>query len=481
MKKSLCFSILLVLVSIYSFGQNGFIDLKSEPKGATIFIDQKLQGQTPAMLELSPGKHQIKLELDGYETSTTIVEIVSDLVLNETIKLKALGKLSITTNPQNSNIYIDGRKINKNSPVSEYLIAAGSHSIKVVNYKIDGFQDKGLSVTKNINIQSSQTQSIHFNLLDELGAVNIKSTPSAKAYFNGEYKGTAPAKFENLASGDYDIKLTAYLDEPYSEEFEISKRVAVSPKKTSTLDVNFYDQFKLGALNLTSNINNRAFLISRLNSNYNKRLETKEKAPLLTGKYELQWTDTKKNTIQFDIFEDKITSVFAPVKKIYRTDYKLSDMYKYQTKDNYFSSNYKPLPESKRVSSVGYSFKYGFRGFDDAVATDYVALPLFGLGTLGVMVAGAAESTEVLIPSAIALVVGTLLAPFYKTTKTKILQSNINKNIEQRKRVNNDYEVLLNQLLIERDEKNKRIEEENKKIKEYNNALPAVEVQYESK
>ncbi|WP_347841542.1 PEGA domain-containing protein [uncultured Draconibacterium sp.] len=391
MKKTLCFSILILFASIYSFGQNGFIDLKSEPKGATIFIDQKLKGQTPAILELSPGKHKIKLELDGYETSTTNVEIVSDLVLNETIRLRALGKLSITTNPQNSNIYIDG-----------------------------------------------------------------------------EYKGKAPGKFENLTNGDYEITLKAYLDDPYFEEFEISKRITVSPKKTTKLDINFYDQFKLGNLSLKSNISN-TFNVSRIENNYKKAIQTKDSenlistTQLLTGTYNLQWTDTKTNTTQFDIFDDKITSVFAPVKKIYKKEYNLSDMPNYQSKDNYVSSNYKPRPErkGKKGSAVYY---------------------LSGGGLGGMIISGGPEKNKGLFIASAASLAASFIWYFIEDGRAnKKLKSTIKNNSEQRKRVNDDYEVLLNQLRIERDKKNKRIEEENKKIKEYNNSLPSVEVKYESK
>jgi hypothetical protein len=47
--------------------QGGIVIVTSEPDGADILVDDSFRGQTPSKLVLSPGKHMIRVSLQGYE------------------------------------------------------------------------------------------------------------------------------------------------------------------------------------------------------------------------------------------------------------------------------------------------------------------------------------------------------------------------------------------------------------------------------
>jgi hypothetical protein len=55
----------------------GTIDIDSRPRGAKVFVDGRPMGTTPLRVpELSPGSHRVRLDLVGYRTVTSTVNIV---------------------------------------------------------------------------------------------------------------------------------------------------------------------------------------------------------------------------------------------------------------------------------------------------------------------------------------------------------------------------------------------------------------------
>ena len=44
-----------------------FLRLSTSPAGARVFLDGASKGETPLRLEASPGKHEVRITLAGYE------------------------------------------------------------------------------------------------------------------------------------------------------------------------------------------------------------------------------------------------------------------------------------------------------------------------------------------------------------------------------------------------------------------------------
>ena len=68
-------------------GEKGIIHLSTTPSGASIFVDGKFVGQTPAKLRLSPGPHTIRLSLSGYPDWSQDLEVLeaSEVTLQITL------------------------------------------------------------------------------------------------------------------------------------------------------------------------------------------------------------------------------------------------------------------------------------------------------------------------------------------------------------------------------------------------------------
>jgi TolA-binding protein len=75
----------------------GTLNLTTRPSGAYILIDDEPAGQSPALLSIDKGKHKIRVQLDGYETAASEIEIEPKKINNFSISLLAVSKNLIIT------------------------------------------------------------------------------------------------------------------------------------------------------------------------------------------------------------------------------------------------------------------------------------------------------------------------------------------------------------------------------------------------
>jgi len=66
----------------------GTLEVKSNPTGAEIYIDNELAGKSPAILQIDKGKHELKVSLDGFVEVTREISIKPRKVHSEVIKLE---------------------------------------------------------------------------------------------------------------------------------------------------------------------------------------------------------------------------------------------------------------------------------------------------------------------------------------------------------------------------------------------------------
>lgn len=82
MKKRTVMLIMLALVCIMLSscatmftGDHDTVLIDSNPSGATVYIDGKMEGKTPLKTELkTDGSHFLRLELDGYQVGSGVIE-----------------------------------------------------------------------------------------------------------------------------------------------------------------------------------------------------------------------------------------------------------------------------------------------------------------------------------------------------------------------------------------------------------------------
>ena len=171
----------------------GSLKISSTPSGATIWLDGKdTKKITPDLLDdLVPGKHKIKLSLDGYKDYSGSVTITSAkrLDFSKTLEVipqpkeesKAIpqadskpeskpepavlpGSVKVTSTPSGASIWLDGKDTKKTTPDVIEGLVPGSYSIKLM---LEGYVDYSGSIT------------IASNKLSELsGTLKMKEKPT---------------------------------------------------------------------------------------------------------------------------------------------------------------------------------------------------------------------------------------------------------------------------------------------------------------
>ena len=188
----------------------GILKVSSDPSGAKVYINYEFKGYTPLELELPPGTYTVSVEKEGYDTYTTEVSLNAGDVKTITANLEPLvGYVSITSNVDNAEVYIDGKYVG-HTPIENYKLSVGTHEIKVAK---NGYRD----FIDTINIEAGKTLEVYAELISENATLEIISSPSdAKVYINDRYYGKTPLTVE-LPAGTYTISVKKEGYETYTE------------------------------------------------------------------------------------------------------------------------------------------------------------------------------------------------------------------------------------------------------------------------
>ncbi len=181
------------------------IDVSSEPSGAIIFAGQQRVGETPAVIQLFEGTHQISIVRDGYKAwdGNVAAEPNVDQTLATIVLQPADARLLVNSIPRGANVTVDGRYRGQ-SPVTLALSPG-------VDYRI-GLSKAGYGITsRQVRLLSAASDSITVDLTARTGTLTVNVHPSdATVYVDGRARGngtttlrlsSAPHRIEVRKSG----------------------------------------------------------------------------------------------------------------------------------------------------------------------------------------------------------------------------------------------------------------------------------------
>ncbi len=201
----------------------GRLDINSRPDGAEVRIDGKGAGTTPLSLDAFGGLHRIEIRKDGFESLADDVEITNtnrDISRNYRLEpVKAL--ISFDAKPKGGALFVNGRK---QASDKQLPLALGvPHTLR---YSKAGYFPK----IKKVTFKQSSPKRIEFRLKLEMGAVDVRSRPSATVLINGKSAGQTPLSLQLPATPQrIVIKRSGYR--------EVSKKATPSHKRTTIIDV----------------------------------------------------------------------------------------------------------------------------------------------------------------------------------------------------------------------------------------------------
>jgi formylglycine-generating enzyme required for sulfatase activity len=162
------------------------IVLTSEPSGARVFVDEGFVGETPLQAELLRGQRELRFELDGYVTETRVLNIALDRPPElGTVKMaRNPGRVALTTTPDGATVTVDGG-YRGTAPLALNLAPDIDHVIAVAR---PGYAP----AHRTVRVKAGQTQNVSISLEEQIGAVDVRSSPNAEVYVDGTLKGRTP-------------------------------------------------------------------------------------------------------------------------------------------------------------------------------------------------------------------------------------------------------------------------------------------------
>ena len=164
----------------------GVIDIRSEPAGAAVVINDEEKGLTPLQVAAVPGGlHRVRVMLDGYEAieeKIAVTNTLSELKRDYRLKRKQTA-VRIKATPAGGVLSIDGVAVAIAPRLS--LSAGRKH---VLQYDKPGY----LPQSREVFLKAHEQAEIVFALKKEMGEVVIRSTPPADLRINGKEMGVTP-------------------------------------------------------------------------------------------------------------------------------------------------------------------------------------------------------------------------------------------------------------------------------------------------
>ncbi|MFH1211405.1 MAG: PEGA domain-containing protein [Candidatus Woesearchaeota archaeon] len=145
------------------------LDVDSNPRGATIYLNDDASGVTPKVFELDPGFYDVRLELDGYYPEENTIEMIAgedfmiDWVLEE---IPEEGTLAATSSPSGAEVYADGMFLGT-TPVNFDGLSPGEYTLAFVK---NGYKP----VMATVEIENGETATVSKNL-ELLGTIVTES------------------------------------------------------------------------------------------------------------------------------------------------------------------------------------------------------------------------------------------------------------------------------------------------------------------
>jgi hypothetical protein len=128
----------------------------TDPDRASLFVDGVQMGLSGNPVNLSPGKHTLRLVKPGYRDFETTIEVGADgqvPLIKMTLKSPTRGTLDITSEPSEAEVYLDGSPTPAGKTPFEGKVAPGKVKVRVSKA---GYQDREEEVEVNPGERSSR-------------------------------------------------------------------------------------------------------------------------------------------------------------------------------------------------------------------------------------------------------------------------------------------------------------------------------------
>ena len=173
---------------------SGILELSSVPSGSNVTVDGEFRGQTPLLVELSPGRsHRISVFKPGYRRHSSSVELGAAEKATRSVTLTAqLGEVQFNITPANAQLRVNGRLHGKGSQTLS--LPAFEQSVEVV---LDGHA----TVRKRITPRPGLQQVVNVSLKTERESKLARIKPEITTALGQTLRLFSPASSGTFSMG----------------------------------------------------------------------------------------------------------------------------------------------------------------------------------------------------------------------------------------------------------------------------------------
>jgi PEGA domain len=180
--------------------------------GAQLFVDGELQGQVPMIVTVEPGRHQVEIRKEGFETLTQWItakeneKVTLSPALKEIAKAK-YGTVIVEADVPDAEVYIDGNKHPDKTPAVISNVIEGIHVIEVR-------KDPSVPWKQTIQVKAAEQTKVRADLKAGLGTGDatisvLSNVSNAKVFIDGREVGVVPFDIKNVKPGEHVIEVKA--------------------------------------------------------------------------------------------------------------------------------------------------------------------------------------------------------------------------------------------------------------------------------
>jgi len=162
----------------------GTLVVNSSPQGAQVYVDGRFVGNTPLSIGINPGRADIEVRLDGYDTFRTSVVIAPGQTTTINAGLnpsRRTGVLSVSSSPSGADVYIDNQRVGR-TPYS-VQINEGTYDVRI---SLSGYTDYRTTV----RVERGQETRINAQLVPLRAQLTISANVEARVFVDGAELGT---------------------------------------------------------------------------------------------------------------------------------------------------------------------------------------------------------------------------------------------------------------------------------------------------
>ena len=202
--------------ALYSVGQQaaqprwGTLALQSSPSGADVFVNGSFVGITPMNFTVEPGRHDVRFELQGFNsfsTSTSVGAGQSQTVSANLQSQVRAGTVAFTSSPSGADVYVDGRFVGT-TPTGAIRFEEGSYTAR---FEAIGFQ----STTMDFRAVAGRDLSVDARLNANRASVVVQANVGgALVFLDGRQVGSIPngtgrLVINDVATGNHELVVIA--------------------------------------------------------------------------------------------------------------------------------------------------------------------------------------------------------------------------------------------------------------------------------